>query len=181
MATVTVGAGRFEQSFQFHMIRDFFLLLVAVAVVELAIRYALLRYDFAEREPARVEQAAQQLANDVKSIMLNSGGPMAAQTVYPILNRNYDDLGLSIAVLPSEVTVESMKLTFNMDVKGLSPRWPEGAHQQADSRADGRAVLPGLPRQGQGRRGAGHGAGAQLPRPQGGRCGGRRCASPPAP
>jgi hypothetical protein len=133
MATVTVGAGRFEQSFQFHMIRDFFLLLVAVAVVELAIRYALLRYDFAEREPARVEQAAQQLANDVKSIMLNSGGPMAAQTVYPILNRNYDDLGLSIAVLPSEVTVESMKLTFNMDVKGLSPRWPEGAHQQAES------------------------------------------------
>ena len=133
MATVTVGAGRFEQSFQFHMIRDFFLLLVAVAVVELGIRYALLRYDFAEREPARVEQAAQQLANDVKSIMLNSGGPMAAQTVYPILNRNYDDLGLSIAVLPSEVTVESMKLTFNMDVKGLSPRWPEGAHQQAET------------------------------------------------
>jgi hypothetical protein len=32
MATVSVGAGRFEQSFQFHMIRDFFLLLVAVAL-----------------------------------------------------------------------------------------------------------------------------------------------------
>ena len=133
MATISVGAGRFEQSFQFHMIRDFFLLLVAVAVVELAIRYAVLRWDFATREPARVEQAAQQLANDVKSIMLNSGGPMAAQTVYPILNRNYDDLGLSIAVLPSEVTVESMKLSFKLDVKGLSPVWPEGAHQQAST------------------------------------------------
>ena len=133
MATVMLGAGRFERSFQFHMIRDFFLLLAAMAVVELAIRYALLRYDFAEREPARVEQAAQQLANDVKSIMLNSGGPMAAQTVYPILNRNYDDLGLSIAVRPSDVTVESMRLTFNMEVKGLSPRWPEGAHQQAET------------------------------------------------
>ena len=133
MATTSVGAGRFEQSFQFHMIRDFFLLLVAVAVVELAIRYAVLRWDFATREPARVEQAAQQLANDVKSIMLNSGGPMAAQTVYPILNRNYDDLGLSIAVLPSEVTVESMKLSFKLDVKGLSPVWPEGAHQQAST------------------------------------------------
>ena len=133
MATVTLGAGRFEQSFQFHMIRDFFVLLVVVAGVELAIRYAALRYDFAKREPARVEQAAQQLANDVKSIMLNSGGPMAAQTVYPILNRNYDDLGLSIAVLPSEVTIESMKLTFKMDVKGLSPRWPEGEHQQAST------------------------------------------------
>jgi methyl-accepting chemotaxis protein len=131
MATVNVSAGRFEQSFQFHMIRDFFLLLVAVAGVELGIRYAALRYDFATQEPGRVEQAARQLANDVRSIMLNSGGPMAAQTVYPILNRNYDDLGLSIAVLPSEVTVESMKLSFKMDVKGLSPRWPDGVHQQA--------------------------------------------------
>ncbi len=133
MAAVSVGAGRFEQSFQFHMIRDFFLLLVAVAGVELGIRYAALRYDFATREPARVDQAAQQLANDVKSIMLNSGGPMAARTVYPILNRNYDDLGLLIAVLPSAVTVESMKLSFNMDVSGLSPRWPAGEHQQASA------------------------------------------------
>lgn len=131
MATATVGTGRFEQSFQFHMIRDFFLLLVVVAAVELAIRYAALRWDFAEREPARVAQAAQQLANDIRSIMLNSGGPMAAQTVYPILNRNYDDLGLSIAVLPSEVTVESMKLSFNMNVKGLVPNWPTGQHQEA--------------------------------------------------
>jgi HAMP domain-containing protein len=63
--------------------------------------------------------------------MLNSGGPMAAQTVYPILNRNYDDLGLSIAVQPSAVTVESMKLTFKTDVHGLQPVWPVGEHQAA--------------------------------------------------
>lgn len=131
MDTTQTAGGRFEQSFVFHMIRDFFLLLVAVSLAELAIRYASLRYDFSEREPARVEQAAQQLANDVKSIMLNSGGPTAAQTVYPILNRNFDDLGLSIAVLPSAVTVESMKATRNIDVKGLPPRWPSGPHQQA--------------------------------------------------
>ena len=99
------SSSRFEQSFMFHMIRDFFLLLLAVAAVELAIRYAALRWDFNRQEPARVDRAAQQLANDVKSIMLNSGGPNAAQTVYPILNRNYEDLGLSIAVLPSAVTV----------------------------------------------------------------------------
>jgi HAMP domain len=138
MNTTPAAAGRFEQSFQFHMIRDFFALLVLVAAAELAIRYAALRWDFAEREPARVERAAQQLANDVRSIMLNSGGPMAAQTVYPILNRNYDDLGLNIAVLPSPVTVESMKLSFKMDVKGLSPEWPAGSHQQAaaDLRAE---------------------------------------------
>ena len=131
MAAMAHEGGRFEQSFIFHMIRDFFLLLVAVAAVEMAIRYASLRLDFARNEPARVARAAQQLANDVKSIMLNSGGPLAAQTVYPILNRNYDDLGLSIAVLPSAVTVASMKETFKMDVRGLQPRWTEGLHEQA--------------------------------------------------
>ena len=83
----------------FHMIRDFFLLLIVVAGFELGTRYAVLVYDFKSYEPQRVEHAAQQLADDVKSIMLNSGGPTAAQTVYPILNRNYDSLGLSIGNL----------------------------------------------------------------------------------
>jgi HAMP domain-containing protein len=129
----TAGQGRFEQSFMFHMIRDFFLLLLAVAVIELAIRYAALRWDFSRQEPARVAQAAQLLANDVKSIMLNAGGPTAAQTVYPILDRNYEGLGLSIAVLPAPVTVESMKATRNMDAKGLPARWPQGEHQQAQA------------------------------------------------
>ncbi len=131
MSTAPVGGSRFEQSFMFHMIRDFFLLLLLVAAVELTIRYAALRWDFARAEPQRVELAAQQLANDVKSIMLNSGGPLAAQTVYPILDRNYTDLGLAIAVLPSAVTVASMKETLNMDVQGLMPRWGDGIHQQA--------------------------------------------------
>jgi methyl-accepting chemotaxis protein len=125
------GIGRFEQSFHFHMIRDFFLLLIVVAVVELGIRYAVLMYDFRNAEPARVNRAAEQLANDIRSIMLNSGGPTAAQTVYPILDRNYDGLGLSIAVLPSDVTIESMKSSRSMDPQGLKPRWPEGAHQQS--------------------------------------------------
>ena len=118
----------FEQSFMFHMIRDFFLLLLLVASVEMGIRYAVVRYDFASKEQARVDLAAQQLANDVKSIMLNSGGPLAAQTVYPILNRNYDDMGLSIAVIPAAVTIESMKQSFRMDVKGLQPNWKVGSH-----------------------------------------------------
>jgi len=131
MSQSALGTGRFEQSFMFHMIRDFFLLLLLVAGVEMAIRYVSLRADFSRQEPLRVERAAQQLANDVKSIMLNAGGPTAAQTVYPILNRNYDDLGLSIAVLPSAVTVASMKETRGMDVVGLQPRWADGAHQSA--------------------------------------------------
>jgi methyl-accepting chemotaxis protein len=116
----------FEQSFMFHMIRDFFLLLLLVATVEMGIRYAVMRFDYASKEQERVQQAAIQLTNDVKSIMLNSGGPLAAQTVYPILNRNYEDLGLSIAVMPSDVTVESMKQLFRMEVKGLQPVWPDG-------------------------------------------------------
>jgi methyl-accepting chemotaxis protein len=128
---VSKYAGPFEQSFMFHMIRDFFLLLLAVAAVELGIRYAVLRYDFSQQEPVRVDRAAEQLANDVKSIMLNAGGPTAALTIYPILNRNFEDLGFSIAVLPSAVTVESMKQTRNMDVQGLQPRWPVGEHRQS--------------------------------------------------
>ena len=128
MAKAGTLSSPFEQSFMFHMIRDFFLLLVLVAMVEMGIRYAAVRYDFASKEQARVDLAAQQLANDVKSIMLNSGGPLAAQTVYPILNRNYDDMGLSIAVVPSDVTVASMKQSFKMDVKGLQPNWKVGEH-----------------------------------------------------
>jgi methyl-accepting chemotaxis protein len=128
---VVSKSGPFEQSFMFHMIRDFFLLLLVVAAVELGVRYAVLRYDFSRLEPARVDRAAEQLANDVKSIMLNAGGPTAALTIYPILNRNFSDLGFSIAVLPSAVTVESMKISRNMDVQGLQPRWQAGDHQQS--------------------------------------------------
>jgi methyl-accepting chemotaxis protein len=131
MSSSTSASSHFEQSFMFHMIRDFFLLLLAVAAVEMAIRYASLRWDFARAEPQRVDRAAQQLANDIKSIMLNAGGPIAAQTVYPILNRNYDDLGLSIAVEPSAVTVASMKETRGMDAQGLRANWAEGAHKTA--------------------------------------------------
>jgi methyl-accepting chemotaxis protein len=133
MVSKTQTTGQFDQSFMFHMIRDFFLLAMVVAAVELGIRYAALRYDFSVQEPARVDRAAQQLASDVKSIMLNSGGPLAAQTVYPILNRNYDDLALSIAVVPAPVTVESMKVSFQMDVRGLQARWPAGQHQEAST------------------------------------------------
>jgi HAMP domain len=123
--------GQFEQSFMFHMIRDFFLLLLVVVALELGIRYGVVLYDFKTSEPERVDRSAQQLAGDVKSIMLNSGGPNAAQTVYPILKRNYDDLGLSIAVLPSEVTVESMKISHNMVPQGLRASWPVGNHNEA--------------------------------------------------
>ena len=122
MSSHTSASSHFEPSFMFHMIRDFFLLLLAVAAMEMTIRYAALRWDFAQAEPLRVARATQQLAIDIKSIMLNAGGPVAAQTVYPILNRNHDDLGLSIVVEPAAVTIASMKESRGMDVQGLPAR-----------------------------------------------------------
>ena len=127
----TLGFGRFEQSFVFHMIRDFFLLLLFVAGLEVGIRYGVFMYEFKTTEQKNINRAAQQLADDVKSIMLNSGGPTAAQTVYPILNRNYQGLGLAIAVVPSALTIESIKQTFKFIPLGLQPQWPEGEYNQA--------------------------------------------------
>ena len=127
----TGSIGRFEQSFVFHMIRDFFLILIAVAGVEMGIRYGALVYDFRHAEPARVDRAASQLANDIRSIMLNSARPRPLLPYRQLLNRNYDDLGLSIAVEPAEVTIESMKASRGMEAQGLKARWPPGAHQQA--------------------------------------------------
>ena len=96
--------GFFERSFMFRMIRDFFLLLVIVAVLELGLRYAQY-YEFKNNEPARV-QVADKLSNDIRSIMLNAGGPTAARTIYPIIDKNYHDLGFLVAVEPSQITVD---------------------------------------------------------------------------
>ena len=123
--------GRFEQSFSFHMIRDFSLLLLLVATAELAIRYASMAYEFRNSEQVRIDRSAQQLADDIRSIMLNSGGPTAARTVYPILDRNYKELGLEIAVVPSSVTAESIQQQFKFTPLGLPTNWKVGDHIQA--------------------------------------------------
>ena len=120
--------GRFEKSFSFHMIRDFFLLLLLVTCVELGIQYAAMVYKFQTTEQSRIDASAQGLADDIKAIMLNSGGPTAAQTIYPILRRNYEDVGLSIAVLPSDLTVKSIEQTFRFTPIGLQPNWMAGEH-----------------------------------------------------
>jgi methyl-accepting chemotaxis protein len=127
----TSDFGRFEKSFTFHMMRDFFLLLVLVAAVEMGVRYASMTYEFQTTEQERLNKATQQLADDVKAIMLNSGGPVAAQTVYPILDRNYEGLGLAIAVVPSPATIESIQQTFKFRPLGLQPTWEAGEHKEA--------------------------------------------------
>jgi len=123
--------GRFDQSFVLRMIRDFFLLLVAVTAVELGVRYAAVIYEFQSHDREKVDLAAKQLASDVKSIMMNAGGPVAARTVYPILKRNFEDMGLALAIVPSEVTVSSMKERFNMEPQGVHPRWAAGRHNES--------------------------------------------------
>ncbi|MGB0127173.1 MAG: HAMP domain-containing protein [Rhodocyclaceae bacterium] len=125
-----IDFGRFEQSFMFHMLRDFFLLLVAVTVIEMGVRFGMVIYEFSHHDRQTVELAANQLATDVKSIMLNSGGPVAARTVYPILKRNLEDLGLSVAIVPTPVTVASMQAKFQVEPHGIPPQWPSGRHNE---------------------------------------------------
>ena len=123
--------GFFERSFMFRMIRDFFLLLVIVAVVELGLRYAAILYEFKNNEPVRVQQVADKLSNDIRSIMLNAGGPTAARTIYPIIDKNYHDLGFLVAVEPSQITVDSIKVSQGMDAFGLQQVWPIGHHTES--------------------------------------------------
>lgn len=123
--------GFFEKSFMFRMIRDFFLLLVIVAALELAFRYLMIMYDFKYNEPQRIERVANSLSNDIRSIMLNAGGPTAARTIYPIIDKNYDDLGLTVAVSPSQITVDSILITQKMEALGLQQDWPNAHHTEA--------------------------------------------------
>lgn len=127
----TAGFGRFEQSFVFHMIRDFFLLLIVVTAIELGIRYGVVVYEFEQHDRQLVDLAAKQLASDVRSIMLNSGGPVAARTVYPIIQRNFEDLGLSVSIVPSAVTISSMQARFGIDSHGIPQQWPSGRHNES--------------------------------------------------
>ena len=123
---MTRERGFFERSFMFRMIRDFFLLLVIVAVLELGLRYAAILYEFKNNEPVRVQQVADKLSNDIRSIMLNAGGPTAARTINPIIDQNYHDLGFLVAVEPSQITVDSIKVSQGMDAFGLHQVWPIG-------------------------------------------------------
>ncbi len=123
--------GFFEKSFMFRMIRDFFLLLVLVAGLELGVRYLMIVYDFEYNEPKRIERVADSLSNDIRSIMLNAGGPTAARTIYPIIDKNYDDMGLTVAVSPSQITIDSILISQNMEALGLKQDWLDTRHTEA--------------------------------------------------
>jgi len=63
---------------------------------------------------------------------------VAARTIYPILERNFDDLGYEIAIVPNTITVESIRLTQGFEPRGVEPEWSEGAHHETvvELRAD---------------------------------------------
>ncbi len=118
--------GRFDQSFVVKMIKDFFLLLLIVGFIEMGIRFAVVLYDFYEVETEKTRQAADRLASDVRGIMVNSGGPVAARTLYPILEDNHSARGFEIAIEPSAVTVSSIEDAFDYTPRGISANWSEG-------------------------------------------------------
>jgi len=124
--------GRFDKSFLIHMIRDFFVLLVLVTVLEFALKAAMVYYSFRTEGPETTRQVAGDIADNVRSIMRNEGGPVAARTVYPILERNWNDLGYRIAITPTPVTIRSIEEGFGFTPEGI-PRgnWPEGVNNTA--------------------------------------------------
>ncbi|AHM05547.1 hypothetical protein roselon_03289 [Roseibacterium elongatum DSM 19469] len=124
--------GRFDKSFLIHMIKDFFTVLVIVTVVEFSLKAALVFYNFWANGADEAAVVADDLAENVRSIMRNEGGPVAARTMYPILERNWSDLGYVIAIEPTPVTIRSIEAGFGFVPRGIpAGEWPEGRHAES--------------------------------------------------
>ena len=72
---------RFDDSFATHMTRGFSLALAALVIIDLSIRFAPVIDDFRNNQELVTPIAAQRLASDIKFIMSNSAGPVAARIV----------------------------------------------------------------------------------------------------
>lgn len=124
--------GRFDKSFLIHMIRDFFIILLIVTALEFSLKAALVWWNWASDGQNEAQVVADDLAENVRAIMRNEGGPVAARTMYPILDRNWTDLGYDIAIEPSEVTVRSIEDGFGFTPLGIpAADRPEGRHKTA--------------------------------------------------
>lgn len=125
--------GRFDKSFLVHMIRDFFLVLLAVTILEFALKASLVYYNFRVNGADEAAAVAEDLAENVRAIMRNEGGPVAARTMYPILQRNWNDLGYKVAIEPSAVTIRSIEAGFDFTPEGIpGDDWPEGKFKSAE-------------------------------------------------
>ncbi len=119
--------GRFDKSFLVHMIKDFFFVLLAVTAVEFSLKAGLVYYNYHFDGAEEAQVVAEDLADNVKSIMRNAGGPVAARTLYPILDENWSDLGYTIAIEPTDVTIRSIQEGFGFSPRGIPGEdWPEG-------------------------------------------------------
>jgi HAMP domain-containing protein len=128
----SAAIGRFDKSFIVHMIKDFFLILLLVTVIEFSIKAALVYYNYTTNGAQEAKQVSDKLADNVRSIMRNEGGPVAARTMYPILDTNWSDLGYEVAIVPTEVTVKSIEENFGFTPEGIpAGPWPDGRHKTA--------------------------------------------------
>ncbi len=124
--------GRFDKSFLIHMIRDFFIILTLVTVLEFSLKAAFVYYNFSVDGVEEAQAVADDLAENVRSIMRNEGGPVAARAMYPILERNWTELGYIIAIEPTPVTVRSIEERFDFTPIGIpAPQWPQGRFKMA--------------------------------------------------
>lgn len=111
--------GRFDKSFLIHMIKDFFLVLLVVTLIEFTLKAGKVYWDYQVNGENQALAVAEELSENVVSIMSNAGGPVAARTIYPILEKNWMDLGYEIAIVPSEITVKSIEKSFGFTPEGI--------------------------------------------------------------
>ncbi|MEM6465322.1 MAG: HAMP domain-containing protein [Pseudomonadota bacterium] len=123
--------GRFDRSFLVHMIKDFFVILLIVSILEFAVKAGMVYWDFRTNGQEKSLEVANELADNVRSIMRNEGGPVAAATIYPILEQNWKDIGFAVAVEPSAITVDAIEENFDFTPKGIPAVWDEGYYQLA--------------------------------------------------
>lgn len=124
--------GRFDKSFLIHMIKDFFLVLLVVTVLEFALKAGKVYWDYQTNGASQAEDVALELADNVISIMKNSGGPVAASALYPILDQNWKELGYEIAIEPSAETSEAIERNFGYSPVGIPKAiMADGEHKAA--------------------------------------------------
>lgn len=111
--------GRFDKSFLIHMIQDFFLVLLLVTLLEFTLKAGKVYWDYRSNGEAQALAVAEELASNVQSIMRNSGGPVAASTLYPILEQNWQALGYEIAISPSPTTSAAIEKNFGFVPQGI--------------------------------------------------------------
>ncbi len=118
--------GRFDRSFIVMMIRDFFLLLIVVVLLEQGVRFAIVMYDFNHEHEKETAEIAENIANDVRNLMRNKGGPIVSSTLYPIIKRNHLAIGYQMSLIPSDETISSIKKVFDFTPKGIPAEWGTG-------------------------------------------------------